>query len=72
MPSSKKDNLVGKELNTREKEILTLISAGNAYKEISQVIGISLPTIKLYIRSAKEKLGTKNLGQTIAVFVSAR
>lgn len=56
-------------LNKRETEILRLVSEGNSYKEVSRVIDISLPTIKFYIRTAKDKLAAKNVCQAVALFV---
>lgn len=56
-------------LNLRETEILKLVSEGNSYKKISDKIGLSLPTIKVYVRSAKDKLGAINSSHAIALFV---
>jgi DNA-binding CsgD family transcriptional regulator len=59
-------------LNSREKEILKLVCDGNSYKEIAKMLDLSLPTIKVYIRSAKDKLGAVNGGHAIALFVQMR
>lgn len=59
----------GASLNQRETEILKLVSEGNSYKRIAQVIHLSVPSIKLYIRSAKDKLGAKSNSHAISLFV---
>lgn len=57
------------QLNQRETEILRLVSQGNSHKEIAKKMRLSLPTIKVYIRSAKTKLGAHNCGHAVALFV---
>jgi DNA-binding CsgD family transcriptional regulator len=57
------------QLNKREAEILRLVSEGNSYKQVARVVDLSLPTIKFYIRSAKDKLAAKNVCQAVALFV---
>ena len=57
------------ELTEREKEILNLASMGNSYKEISRNIGLSLPTIKFYMGTAREKLGATNGLHAVAIFI---
>jgi LuxR family transcriptional regulator, quorum-sensing system regulator SdiA len=57
------------QLNQRETEIMKLVSEGNAYKEIARTLGLSLPTVKCYIRSAKDKLGAKSTSHATSLFV---
>lgn len=58
-------------LTQRETEIVKLVSEGNSYKQIVRIIGLSLPTIKVYIRAVKTKLGAKNTAHAIAIFIRA-
>ena len=56
-------------LNKRETDILRLISEGNSYKQVANKVNISIPTIKFYIRTAKDKLAAKNICHAAALFV---
>lgn len=58
------------ELRPREIEILNLVSEGNSYKHVARILDLSLPTIKVYIGRAKEKMGAKSICHAIALWVS--
>ncbi len=55
-------------LSPREDEVLGLLARGYLYKEISEVIGISLPTVSTYIRRIYEKLHVHSRAQAVAVY----
>ena len=57
------------DLKPRENEILKLVSEGNSYKQCARVLNLSLPTIKVYIGRAKEKLSAKSICHAIAIYV---
>ena len=58
------------ELKPREAEILKLVSEGNSYKQVARVLNLSLPTIKIYIGRAKERIGAKSICHAIAIFIT--
>ena len=55
-------------LSKREGEVLALIARGYLYKEVAETIGISLPTVKTYIRRICEKLHVRSRAQAIALY----
>ncbi len=55
-------------LSPREEEVLGLLARGYLYKEISETIGISLPTVSTYIRRIYEKLHVHSRAQAVAVY----
>jgi DNA-binding NarL/FixJ family response regulator len=55
-------------LSPREEEVLGLLARGYLYKEISESIGISLPTVSTYIRRIYEKLHVHSRAQAVAVY----
>jgi DNA-binding NarL/FixJ family response regulator len=55
-------------LSPREIEVLALVAKGYLYKEISDSIGISLPTVNTYIRRIYEKLHVHSRSQAVARF----
>lgn len=57
------------DLRPRETEILKLVSEGNSYKQVARVLNLSLPTIKVYIGRAKEKLSAKSICHAVAIWV---
>lgn len=57
------------DLKPRENEILKLVSEGNSYKQCARTLNLSLPTIKVYIGRAKEKLSAKSICHAIAMFI---
>src|SRR6185295_6804224 len=53
-------------LSPGESEVLDLLAQGLLYKEISEKIGISLPTVNTYIRRIYEKLQVRSRAQAVA------
>jgi ATP/maltotriose-dependent transcriptional regulator MalT len=47
-------------ITKREEEILQLLTRGNSAEEISQILHISVPTVKTHLASLYRKLGVKN------------
>lgn len=56
------------ELSTREREVLGLLARGYLYKEISDLLKISVPTVNTYIRRIYEKLHVRSRSQAVAKF----
>lgn len=56
------------ELSPREKEVLDLLAQGHLYKEISDALGISMPTVNTYIRRIYEKLHVRSRAQAVAKY----
>lgn len=50
-------------LSAREAETVRLIMQGNSYKEITVLLGITLPTVKSHASNAYRKLGVKSRSQ---------
>jgi DNA-binding NarL/FixJ family response regulator len=57
-------------LSRRENEVLSLIARGHLYKEVADAMGISLPTVKTYIRRICEKLHVHSRAQAVAKFTN--
>ncbi|MBJ7331519.1 MAG: hypothetical protein JHC95_16620 [Solirubrobacteraceae bacterium] len=53
-------------LTAREHDVLTLVADGQTSREISERLGVSLPTVETHIRSAKRKLGAKTRAEAAA------
>ena len=54
------DSQVGPSLTERERQVLKLLAAGQANKEISFAIGVSESTVKTHVAAIIEKLGVKS------------
>jgi len=59
-------------LSNREKEIVRLLLAGNSNKEIADSLGLSLNTIKGYMKLLTRKLGVSGRSGIVAAFVSKK
>ena len=57
-------------LSPRENEVLALLSRGYLYKEVADAIGISMPTVKTYIRRICEKLHVHSRAQAVARYTN--
>lgn len=57
-------------LSPRENEVLALLARGYLYKEVADKIGISLPTVKTYIRRICEKLHVHSRAQAVALYAN--
>ena len=55
-------------LSPREREVLELLARGYLYKEISDALRISVPTVNTHIRRIYEKLHVRSRSQAIAKF----
>lgn len=53
-------------LSPREQSVLDLLSKGYLYKEISESLGVSVPTISTYIRRIYKKLHVNSRTQAIS------
>lgn len=60
----------GDDLSPREREVLDLLARGYLYKEISDAIGVSLPTVNTYIRRIYEKLHVHSRAQAVARYTN--
>ncbi|HWA27418.1 MAG TPA: response regulator transcription factor [Lacunisphaera sp.] len=66
-PSAIKDELAT--LSPREQSVLDLLSKGYLYKEISESLGVGLPTISTYIRRIYEKLQVHSRTQAVSKYL---
>lgn len=48
------------ELSKRQEEVCEYVSQGLTDKEISELMGITLPTVKLHIYIVRKKFGVNN------------
>ena len=55
--SSKQQEAAEQGLSDREREVLRLIAEGRTYKEMANLLGVSVKTIETYRERIKEKLG---------------
>jgi DNA-binding CsgD family transcriptional regulator len=81
----KSDNMVSKfdydhdlkvlddfKITNREKEIIVLLIQANSYKEISEKLVITMPTVKTHIFNIYKKLGIKNKIELINILTLKR
>ena len=54
-------------LTSREREVMTLIAAGNSNKEIASRLRITERTAKFHVTSILNKLGADNRAQAVAI-----
>lgn len=59
-------------LSPRESEVLDLLAQGLLYKEISEKLGVSMPTVNTYIRRIYEKLQVRSRAQAVARYTTRR
>jgi len=59
-------------LSPREQSVLDLLSKGYLYKEISDSLGVSVPTVNTYIRRIYEKLQVHSRTQAINKYLRKR
>ncbi|HEX5398007.1 MAG TPA: response regulator transcription factor [Verrucomicrobiae bacterium] len=55
-------------LSPREREVLELLARGFLYKEIADLLHISVPTVNTHIRRIYEKLHVRSRSQAVAKF----
>lgn len=58
-------------LTRRELEILSSLAAGRTNKEIAAEKAVSTNTVKYHVRNLFEKLGVRNRGQAIALYLKS-
>ena len=56
------------ELSPREREVLELLARGYLYKEIAEMLQISVQTVNTYIRRIYEKLHVRSRAQAVAKY----
>jgi len=56
------------ELSPRERQVLDLLAQGYIYKEIADLLQISVSTVNCYIRRVYEKLHVQSRGQAVAKY----
>jgi DNA-binding NarL/FixJ family response regulator len=57
-------------LSPREREVLELLASGYFYKEITEVLGISMSTVNTHVRRIYEKLHVHSRAQAVAKLAS--
>jgi DNA-binding NarL/FixJ family response regulator len=57
------------DLSPREREVLENLAAGRAYKQISEQMGISIHTVRTYIRRIYEKLHVQSRTEAVAKYL---
>ncbi len=57
------------DLTPREKSVLEFLTQGYLYKEIADILGISVPTVATHIRRIYEKLHVRSRSQAIAKYL---
>jgi len=56
-------------LSTREREVLDSLAAGRAYKQIAEQMGVSIHTVRTYIRRIYEKLHVQSSTEAVAKYL---
>ena len=56
------------QLSRREREVLDLLARGDAYKQIADKLGISIQTLRGYIKSVYQKLHVHSRGEAVAKY----
>lgn len=57
------------DLSTREREVLDQLAAGNAYKQVADHLGVSIHTVRSYVRRIYEKLHVHTRAEAIAKYM---
>jgi DNA-binding NarL/FixJ family response regulator len=57
------------ELSPREREVLNGLAVGHAYKQIADQLGVSIHTVRNYIRRIYEKLHVRSRTEAVAKFL---
>jgi len=66
-PPARQDEVT--ELSPREKEVLDGLAEGQAYKQIAEKLGVSIHTVRNYIRRIYEKLHVCSCGEAVAKYL---
>jgi len=59
------------DLSTREREVLDRLAEGRAYKQIAEAMGVSIHTVRSYIRRIYEKLHVQSRTEAVAKYLRA-
>jgi DNA-binding NarL/FixJ family response regulator len=59
------------QLTPREREVLDLLARGYAFKEVSDMLGISITTVGTHIRRIYEKLHVHSRAQAVAAYTQS-
>ena len=57
------------DLSTREREVLDRLAEGRAYKQIAETMGVSIHTVRSYIRRVYEKLHVQSRTEAVAKYL---
>lgn len=60
---------MGAELSPREHEVLNGLAEGQAYKQIADRLGVSIHTVRNYIRRIYEKLHVQSRTEAVAKYM---
>jgi DNA-binding CsgD family transcriptional regulator len=66
-PPARQDEVT--ELSPREREVLDGLAEGQAYKQIAEKLGVSIHTVRNYIRRIYEKLHVCSCGEAVAKYL---
>jgi DNA-binding NarL/FixJ family response regulator len=58
------------ELSPREREVLNGLAEGRAYKQIADYLGVSIHTVRNYVRRIYEKLHVQSRTEAVAKFLT--
>lgn len=58
-------------LTDRQRDILARLAAGEAPREIAQVLGLSAVTVRNHIQAAMERLGARNRLEAVLTATNA-
>lgn len=56
-------------LSPREHEILVRLGEGAAYKQIADILGLSIDTVRMYVRRIYKKLHVHSRGEAVAKYL---
>jgi DNA-binding NarL/FixJ family response regulator len=56
-------------LSRREREVLDQLAQGNAYKEIADVLSVSIDTVRMHIKGIYGKLHVHSRGEAVAKYL---
>jgi DNA-binding NarL/FixJ family response regulator len=56
-------------LSPREREVVEALARGDAYKQIADRLGISIPTVRTYIRRIYDKLHVHTRTEAVAKYL---